>query len=160
MDWQDITEYAPETIACSSGFKGKPWSSRRSAIATDFMETDMVAGTIQLRGKRFVILPEAEYDRLRQRAAVVGDVDMPELPARLSSGNYPAIQAMRVALARKLIKRRWAARLSQAELARRSGVRAETLNRIEKAKVSADTATVTKIARALEKAEREASRES
>jgi len=119
----------------------------------------MVAGTIQLAGKRFVIVPEAEYDRLRQAAAVIGDVEMPELPPRLPNGNYPAIQAVRVGLARKLIKRRWGARLTQAELARRAGIRAETINRIEKARVSADTATVTKIVRALEKAERQASRE-
>ena len=120
----------------------------------------MVAGTIQLGGKRFVIVPEAEYDRLRQAATVINDVDLPELPRRLPSGNYPAIQAVRTALARKLIKRRWGARLTQAELARRAGVRAETINRIEKAKVSADTATVTKIVRALEKTERQAARES
>jgi len=119
----------------------------------------MVAGTMQLGGKRFGIVPEAEYDRLRQAAAVVGDVEIPELPPRLPSGNYPAVQAVRVGLARKLIKRRWAAHLTQAELARRAGVRAETINRIEKAKVSADTATVTKIVRVLEKAEREAARE-
>ena len=119
----------------------------------------MVAGTIQVEGKRFVIVPEAEYDRLRHVATVVGDVEMPELPALLPSGNYPAIQAVRVSLARKLIKRRWAARLTQAELARRAGVRAETINRIEKAKVSADTATITKIVRALEKAERQAAKE-
>jgi DNA-binding XRE family transcriptional regulator len=80
---------------------------------------------------------------------------LPDLPALLPSGNYPAIEAARVGLARKVIKRRWGARLSQAELARRAGVRPETINRIEKAKVSADTATVTKIVRALEKAERE-----
>ena len=120
----------------------------------------MVAGTIQLAGKRFVIVPEAEYDRLRERAAVVGDVDWPELPARLPNGNYPAMEALRVGLARKLIKRRWGARLSQAELARRAGIRAETINRIEKAKVTADTATINKIVRALEKAERQAAKES
>jgi DNA-binding XRE family transcriptional regulator len=119
----------------------------------------MVAGTILVAGKRFVIVPEAEYDRLRQAVSVIGDVEMPEFPPRLPSGNYPAIQAVRVSLARKLIKRRWAARLTQAELARRAGVRAETINRIEKAKVSADTATVTKIVRALEKAERQAASE-
>jgi transcriptional regulator with XRE-family HTH domain len=45
--------------------------------------------------------------------------------------------------------------LSQAEVARRAGIRPETLNRIEKAKVTADTATVTKISRVLDKAERE-----
>jgi transcriptional regulator with XRE-family HTH domain len=39
--------------------------------------------------------------------------------------------------------------LSQAELARRAGIRVETLNRIEKAKVTADVATMEKIDRAL-----------
>jgi DNA-binding XRE family transcriptional regulator len=115
----------------------------------------MVAGTIQLKGRRYVVVPESEYDRLRQRAAVAGDVDLPELPSKLPSGNYPAVQAMRAGLARKLIKRRWAAGLSQAELARRAGLRPETLNRIEKARVTADTASVAKIVRVLEKAERE-----
>jgi DNA-binding XRE family transcriptional regulator len=115
----------------------------------------MVAGTIELKGKRFVIVPEAEYDRLRQRAAVAEDVELPGLPGKLASGNYPAVQAMRVGLARKLIKRRWGVGLSQAEVARRAGIRAETLNRIEKAKVTADTATVTKVVGVLGKAERE-----
>jgi DNA-binding XRE family transcriptional regulator len=115
----------------------------------------MVAGTLQVGGKRFVIVPEAEYERLRQRAAVAGDVDLPELPGKLPSGNYPATEALRAGLARKLIKRRWAVGLSQAEVARRARIRPETLNRIEKAKVTADTTTVTKIVRALEKAERE-----
>lgn len=119
----------------------------------------MVAGTLQISGRRFVIVPETEYDRLRQRADVAGDVDFPELPAKLPSGNYPAMEALRVGLARKLIKRRWAVGLSQAEVARRAGIRSETLNRIEKAKVTADTATVTKISRVLDKAERESAAE-
>jgi DNA-binding XRE family transcriptional regulator len=114
----------------------------------------MVA-TLQLNGKNFVVVPEAEYDALRRRAAMVGDIDWPELPAKLPSGNYPALPALRVGLARKLIKRRWAVGMSQAELARRAGIRPETLNRIEKAKVTADTATVTKIVRILERAERQ-----
>ena len=117
----------------------------------------MVAGIIEIDGKRFVVVPEVEYDRLCQRAAVPDDAKLPELPPRLPSGNYPAVEAMRVGLARKLIKRRWAAGLSQAEVARRAGIRPETLNRIEKAKVTADTATVTKIVQVLDKASREKS---
>ena len=71
---------------------------------------------------------------------MAGDIDLPALPAKLPSGNLPAVKALRAGLARKLIRRRWAAGLSQAEVARRAGIRAETLNRIEKAKVTADTA--------------------
>lgn len=111
----------------------------------------MVAGTIQLGKTRFVVIPEREYQRLRQSA---GETEsLPELPAKLASGNLPAVQALRVGLARKLIKRRWSAGLTQAETARRAGVRVETLNRIEKAKVTADTATVSKIVHVLEQAE-------
>jgi DNA-binding XRE family transcriptional regulator len=102
-----------------------------------------------------VIVAEKEYERLRQRATVAGDVDLPALPGKLPGGNYPAVEALRAGLAHKLIKRRWAVGLSQAETARRAGIRPETLNRIEKAKVTADTATVTKIVRVLERAERE-----
>lgn len=116
----------------------------------------MVAGTIELGGKRFVVVPETEYQQLQRRAGVSEDVEFPLLPAKLASGNYPAIEALRVGLARKLIKRRWAVGLTQAEVARRAGVRSETLNRIEKAKVTADTATVAKIVRVLELAERKA----
>src|SRR5438034_6540077 len=102
----------------------------------------MIAGTIQLGKRRFVVVPEGEYDQLRRKASITGDVDLPKLPPKLANGNYPAIEAMRVGLAQKLIKRRWAVGLSQAELARRAGIRAETLNRIEKGKVTADTETI------------------
>ena len=118
----------------------------------------MVAGTIELGKKRFVVVPEPEYERLCRRAQIIGDVDLPPLPRRLGSGNYPAIEALRVGLARKLIKRRWAVGLSQAEVARRAGIRPETLNRIEKAKVTADTATVSKIARVLDRAQHDQDR--
>jgi transcriptional regulator with XRE-family HTH domain len=44
--------------------------------------------------------------------------------------------------------------LSQAEVAQRAGIRPEALNRIEQAKVTADSGTIARIARVLEKAER------
>ena len=79
----------------------------------------------------------------------------PELPAKLASGNYPAVEAVRVGLARKLVRRRWVAGLSQAQVARRANISPQTLNRIEKAAVTADSTTVSKIVRVLQKAERE-----
>ena len=114
----------------------------------------MVAQNLKLAGKEFVIVSRADFDRLTRRAAVIDDVTIPALPAALPDGNYPALSAGRAILARKLIRRRWAVGLSQAEVARRARIRPETLNRIEKAKVTADTATVAKIVRVLEQAER------
>jgi transcriptional regulator with XRE-family HTH domain len=66
---------------------------------------------------------------------------------------YPAVEYARASLARKLIRRRPKARLTQAELARRAGIRAETLNRIEKGKTTPDVATIALLQRALDHAE-------
>jgi hypothetical protein len=48
--------------------------------STRIEDSRMVAGTIELKGRRFVVIPEEEYEHLRERAAVVGDVGLPELP--------------------------------------------------------------------------------
>jgi DNA-binding XRE family transcriptional regulator len=103
--------------------------------------------TLTLGGQRFVVLPEADYRDL------VGETWEPPLPQPDAKGNYPAVEAARVLLARKIIRRRRAAGLTQAELARRAGVRAETLSRLEHAKHSPNVATVDKIVRTLEQAE-------
>jgi DNA-binding XRE family transcriptional regulator len=99
--------------------------------------------TVTLTGERFVILPEAEYLRL------LGEHAELELPAPDAQGRYPAVDAARVILARKLIRARRALGWSQAELARRAGVRVETLNRLEHAKHSPNVATVDKLSHAL-----------
>ncbi len=103
-------------------------------------------------GERYVILPETEYLRL------LGEPPEPRLPAPDADGNYPGVDAMRVILARKLIRARRALGWSQAELARQSGVRVETLNRLEHGKHAAHVATVDKLQRALEAGEAQAAR--
>ena len=108
--------------------------------------------TVTLTGERFVILPEAEYLRL------LGEQAEPELPAPDAQGRYPAVEGARVILARKLIRARRALGWSQAELARRSGVRVETLNRLEHGKHSPNVATVDKLSRALRAGEAKAAR--
>ncbi|HEV2973273.1 MAG TPA: helix-turn-helix transcriptional regulator [Pirellulales bacterium] len=106
--------------------------------------------TVTLAGQRYVILPEAVYERMRTK---VSDSTEPPLPAADAHGNYPAVEAARVVLARKILRRRRAAGLSQVELANRAGVRVETLNRLEHAKHAPNVITVKKIVRALEAAE-------
>ena len=64
---------------------------------------------------------------------------------------FPAVEYARASLSRKIIKARRMAGLTQVELARRAGIRPETLNRIEKGKTTPDVATIAKIERAIEK---------
>jgi DNA-binding XRE family transcriptional regulator len=103
--------------------------------------------TLTLAGERFVVIPEAEYQRL------AGKAPEPLLPQPDADGNYPAVATMRVMLAQKIIRRRRAVGLSQVELARRARIRPETLNRLEQGKHTASIATVDKLDRALSRAE-------
>jgi DNA-binding XRE family transcriptional regulator len=103
--------------------------------------------TVTLAGQRFVIVPESQYREL------VGEAWEPPLPQADAAGNYPAVASARVLLARKILRRRRAAELTQAQLAKRAGVRVETLSRLEHGKHSPNVATVDKIVRALEKVE-------
>ena len=107
----------------------------------------MTVKILELAGKRWAILPETDYKRLAAHAGEAGD--LPALPKPDADGNYPAIEYGRVSLARKIIRARQQAGLTQAELARRAAIRPETLNRIEKGKTTPDTATIVKIDRVL-----------
>ena len=107
----------------------------------------MTVKILELAGKRWAIMPEREYQRLEAHAGAHGDG--PTLPKPDAQGDYPAVEYARVSLARKIIKARRAAGLTQAELARRAGIRAETLNRVEKGRTTPDTATLAKIDRVL-----------
>lgn len=74
---------------------------------------------------------------------------MPAMPPADEQGRMDAVAFARATIARGIIRDRTAVGLSQAELARRAGIDAATLNRIEKAKVTPDEATVRKIDRAI-----------
>ena len=103
--------------------------------------------TITLAGQRFVIVPETKYQELTEKA---GELPLPPPDA---DGNYPAVASARILLARKLLRRRRAVGLTQAQLAKRAGVRVETLSRLEHGKHSPNVTTVDKIVRALKKVE-------
>jgi DNA-binding XRE family transcriptional regulator len=99
----------------------------------------------------------AAVDRLRREIlALKGEGQaarspeaLPPLPAPNADGNYPAEEALDVILARQIIRRRQAAGWTQAELARRAGVREETVSRVESAKHAPTLTTVEKLDRAL-----------
>jgi ribosome-binding protein aMBF1 (putative translation factor) len=104
-----------------------------------------------INGKRMVVLEEGEYRRLKQKA----DEWEPLLPEPDADGNYPAREYMLASIARSIIRHRRSAGLTQVELARRAGIRPETLNRIEQGKHSPNVSTVEKIERALKEADAE-----
>jgi HTH-type transcriptional regulator / antitoxin HipB len=102
---------------------------------------------ITLDGKQYVIVPRDEYDRLSRVAR------LPALPEPDEEGNYPAVEYARASLARKIILRRETLGWTQAELARRAGIRVETLNRIETGKVTPTVNSIEKLDKALREAE-------
>ena len=75
------------------------------------------------------------------------------MPEPNAEGNYPAVEYARASLARKIIRHRRRLGLTQVELARRAGIRPETLNRVEQGKHSPSVPTIEKIDRALKAAE-------
>ena len=106
---------------------------------------------ITIGGKRVVVLEETDYERLARQA----DTWEPPMPEPDSGGNYPALAAMAVSLARDILRGRRRLGWSQAELARKAGIRLETLNRIEQGKGRSNEKIVEKIDIALKSAESE-----
>jgi DNA-binding XRE family transcriptional regulator len=103
--------------------------------------------TLTIAGQRFVVIPENQYRQL------VSENWEPSLPETDAKGYYPAVESAKIVLARQIIHRRRAAGLRQSDLAKRAGVRVETLSRLEHGKHSPNVATVEKLVRALERAE-------
>jgi DNA-binding XRE family transcriptional regulator len=102
-----------------------------------------------VEGKLMVMMDEGSYQELLRKA----DLWEPDFPVPDGNGNYPALKALAVLQARDILRARRRLGLSQAELARRAGIRAETLNRIEHGKNKPSVPTIAKIDRALKKAE-------
>ncbi|MCI0379465.1 MAG: helix-turn-helix domain-containing protein [Gemmataceae bacterium] len=93
-------------------------------------------------GKAYVIVEKGEFDRLRERR-------LPTLPAADADGHFPAVAYARASLARKIVRDRTNAGLTQKELAKKAGIRVETLCRVETGKHTPSLATLHKIDRAL-----------
>jgi DNA-binding XRE family transcriptional regulator len=107
---------------------------------------------VTIKGKRMVMIEEGDYEDLLRKVFA----DEPDLPAPNADGNYPALQTAAVIQARDILRARRKLGLSQAELARRAGIRPETLNRIEHGKNAPSVPTIAKIDKALKKAQAKA----
>ncbi len=109
----------------------------------------MPVSSFQVDGRAFVVVERTEYDRLvtMSRAA-----ELPALPNADAHGNYPAVEYAVASLARKIIRQRAAVGLTQRELAKRAGVRVETLCRIETGKHTPSVPTIERLDRALRQA--------
>jgi len=108
----------------------------------------MAAQMVQIAGKRLVILEESDYLRLcsHNRKSVPSD-HLPQLPTRNSSGRRPAAAYILASIAREIITDRKAAGLTQEQLAKRAGIRQETLSRIESGKQTPSLSTLKRIDR-------------
>ncbi len=111
----------------------------------------MAGQTTLLEGKPSGVWPRDESERLTTLAKAG---ELPPLPEPDAHGNYPAVEYARASLARKIIRDRVAAGLSQRDLAMRAGVRVETLCRIETGKHIPSVPTIDKLDRALKQAAR------
>jgi len=110
----------------------------------------MIAQTVEIAGKRLVILEEREYLELRSlRGGSDEGAGVPRLPQRNRAGRRPAAAFILASIAREIAADRKAAGLSQQQLAKRAGIRQETLSRIESGKHTPTMKTLKKIDRVL-----------
>ena len=107
---------------------------------------NMSLDIITHKGRKCFAVPVEQFERMQRQA------DLPTFPAPKANGNYDAIEYARASIARTLITDRRNAGLSQEELARLSGVRRETISRIESGKHTATVAIIDKLDKAIRKA--------
>jgi len=102
----------------------------------------MTLQTIEVKGERFVLVPEKEYRRME---------GVPALPEPAADGTVDAIAYARASVARDLILARRKAGMTQAQLAKSAKVRQETISRLESGLQTITEATMRKVWRVLER---------
>ena len=108
----------------------------------------MKFSTLNVPSGQIVVLPREEFDRLAEKAGI-----FPRLPPEDEEGNSDALAFMDATIARSLIRRRIEAGLTQKALAKLSGLRLETISRVESDKHTPTRETVLRLNAALKRAE-------
>lgn len=104
----------------------------------------MTMKLVKIDDKELVILSREAFDELMEKAGV-----MPPLPPTAADGSSPAVAFATATIARGVVRDRIAAGLTQRELARRAGVRSETISRLEAGKHIPTEETLLRIDQAL-----------
>ncbi len=104
----------------------------------------MTLQTIRIANDELVVLSRKDFSHLMERAGM-----LPARPRRDAHGNVDARAAIDVSIARDLVNDRISRGWTQTELARRSGIRLETISRIESGKHVPRQETLLKLDRAL-----------
>jgi len=119
-------------------------------MASTRNEGSKAAARLRLAGREWVIVPREEFERLEKLARVS---ELPSLPNPDPDGSFPAARFARASIARSIVRARANAGWSQRHLAELAGVRVETVCRIERERTTPSTATISRIDRALRRAE-------
>jgi DNA-binding XRE family transcriptional regulator len=105
----------------------------------------MTLHDIVMDGRKYVMIPRDEWDRLAKH---LPDPDLLPLPSSSADGSF-SVDHVRVSLCNKVIRQRKNARLTQAQLAKRAGIRIETISRLESGKHIPSVRTMEKIEAAI-----------
>src|SRR5262245_33071890 len=106
--------------------------------------------TVELDSVRYAVIRESLLVELCRRARIAAKARAQADP-RAGEPSFTPLDARE--LAARLIQRRNRSGLTQAELARRAGIRTETLNRIERGRTTPDFSTIRKLVLAMNAAE-------
>jgi len=104
--------------------------------------------TVEIDNKELVLMTREAFDELMEKAGV-----LPPLPAKSARGGYPARETAMAVIAREVVTRRIRAGWTQRELAKKAGLRAEQISRLESGKHRPTNETITRIEAAFHGAE-------
>ena len=127
------------------------WLSRRLGTAMDSMnEVAMAMRRVIMKGREYVLVPRKQWESVMGKSAPA-DGKALKVPPPSQDGSY-SLEHVRISLANKMVARRKAAGLTQAQLARQAGVRVETISRLENGLHMPGVRTFDRIERALNRA--------